>query len=154
MVGVRPPPPQALAISRTPSSRSYSQCVPCALATSRHPAQVGPLEVDTPQVEPPQVRPLPVEPVAVEAVAVEPPLVLDEDLVELASALGVQYPAATRHLESLIGRGDPFDRRLLQAPLEEEELGKNGHRLLDEADRDIEAGRVLGLDDVKREFGL
>ena len=63
-------------------------------------------------------------------------------------------PAATCYLECLIDRGDPFFRRLLQAPLEEEELSGDGHRLLDEADRDIEAGRLLGLQDVKRELGL
>ena len=63
-------------------------------------------------------------------------------------------PAATCYLEYLIDRGDPFFRRLLEAPLEEEELSEDGHRLLDEADRDIEAGRLLELEDVKRKFGL
>jgi len=76
-------------------------------------------------------------------------------LLELAERLpedGIQ--AATRYLEFLTGRGDPYLAYLMSVPEEAEELSEEGHRLLDEGWEDIEAGRLIGSDDVAREFGL
>ena len=63
-------------------------------------------------------------------------------------------PAAIRYLEYLADRGDPFVRHLIDAPEEEETLSETGRRLLDEAYDDIDAGRLYGRDELKREFGL
>ena len=63
-------------------------------------------------------------------------------------------PAATRNLESLADRGDPFVRHLFDASEEEEPLSETGRRLLDEAYDDIDAGRLYGQDELKRKFGL
>ena len=63
-------------------------------------------------------------------------------------------PAAIRYLEHLADRGDPFVRHLIDAPEEEEPLSETGRHLLDEAYDDIDAGRLYGQDELKREFGL
>ncbi len=63
-------------------------------------------------------------------------------------------PAATRYLEYLAERGDPFFRHLMETPEEERELSDTGQRLLDEGYEDIDAGRLHGLDEVKRELNL
>ena len=63
-------------------------------------------------------------------------------------------PAATRYLEHLADRGDPFVRHLIEAPEEEEDLSEAGKRLLGEAYDDIDAGRLCGNDEMKRELGL
>ena len=63
-------------------------------------------------------------------------------------------PAATRYLEYLADRGDPFVRHLFEAPEEEQALSEAGRRLLGEAYEDIAAGRSCGSDELKREFGL
>ena len=62
-------------------------------------------------------------------------------------------PAETRYLEYLADRGDPFVRHLFEAPEEEEDLSEAGQRLLGEAYDDIDAGRLCGSDELKREFG-
>ena len=63
-------------------------------------------------------------------------------------------PAATRYLECLADRGDPFVRHLYEAPEEEEDLNEAGQRLLGKAYDDVDAGRLCGNDEPKREFGL
>ena len=63
-------------------------------------------------------------------------------------------PAATRYLEYLADRGDPFVRHLIEAPEEDEDLSEAGQRLLDEAYADIDAGSLCGNDELKRELGL
>ena len=60
-------------------------------------------------------------------------------------------PAATRNLEYLADRGDPFVRHLSEAPEEEEDLSEAGQRLLDEAYDEVDAGRLCGNDELKRE---
>ena len=76
-------------------------------------------------------------------------------LVRLAHHLpDAAAPAATCSLEYLSDRGDPFVRHLTEAPVERLELSENGRRLLEEGYEDIDAGRVLGLEEVKRELGL
>lgn len=76
-------------------------------------------------------------------------------LVQLADRLPEEaIPAATRYLEYLADRGDPFVRHLLEAPEEEEDLSEAGRRLLRDAYDDIDAGRLWGSDELRREFGL
>ncbi len=76
-------------------------------------------------------------------------------LVQLADRVPDEaIPAATRYLEYLADRGDPFVRHLFEAPEEEEDLSEAGQRLLGEAYADIDAGRLCGNDELKRELGL
>ena len=63
-------------------------------------------------------------------------------------------PAATRYLEYLADRGDPFVRHLIEAPVEDEDLSNAGRQLLDEAYDDIDDSRLCGRDELKREFGI
>ena len=63
-------------------------------------------------------------------------------------------PAATRSLEYLADRGDPFVRYLLEVPEEESDLGEAGRHLLDEEYDDIDAALLYGQEELKREFGL
>ena len=65
-----------------------------------------------------------------------------------------EIQAATRYLEFLTSRGDPYLRYLMSVPEEEEALSEEGQRLLDEGWEDIEAGRLIGSDEAKRELGL
>ncbi len=63
-------------------------------------------------------------------------------LVQLADRVPDEaIPAATRCLEYLVNRGDPFVRHLFEAPEGEEALSEAGQRLLGEAYEDIDAGR-------------
>ena len=62
--------------------------------------------------------------------------------------------AAARYLEFLSEQGDSFVRHLADAPEESTELGPEGQRLLEAGLADVVAGRVLGLDEVKRELDL
>ena len=76
-------------------------------------------------------------------------------LLELAERLPEdEIQAATRYLEFLTGRGDPYLVYLMSVPEEAEELSEEGQRLLDEGWEDIEAGRLIGSDDAARELGL
>ena len=76
-------------------------------------------------------------------------------LIQLAERLpDDELQAATRHLEFLTSRVDPYLQYLMSVPEEEEALSEEGRRLLDEGWEDIEAGRLAGSDDTKRELGL
>ena len=76
-------------------------------------------------------------------------------LLQLAEQLpNDEIQAATRCLESLTGRGDPYLLYLMSVPEEEEDLSEQGQRLLDEGWEDIEAGRLMDSDEAKRELGL
>ena len=76
-------------------------------------------------------------------------------LVRLAHHLpDAAVPAATCYLEYLSDRGDPFVRHLTEAPVERPELSANGQHLLEKGYEDIDAGRVLALEEVRRELGL
>lgn len=76
-------------------------------------------------------------------------------LVQLADRIPDEaIPAATRYLEYLADRGDPYVRHLSEAPEEEEALSEAGQRLLEEAYDDIDAGRLYGNDELKRDLGL
>lgn len=76
-------------------------------------------------------------------------------LVQLANRLPDEAsPAATRYLEYLADRGDPFLRQLFEARDEEEDLSEAGRHLLGEAYDDIDACRLGGNDELRREFAL
>ena len=76
-------------------------------------------------------------------------------LLQLAERLpDDEIQAATRYLEFLTSRGDPYLGYLISVPEEEETLSEEGQRLLDEGWEDIEAGRLVGSDEAKRELGL
>lgn len=61
--------------------------------------------------------------------------------------------AAERYIEYLAEHGDPFIRKLMALPEDDEELSEEGHRLLDEGYEDLRAGRTHTLDEVKQELG-
>ena len=67
---------------------------------------------------------------------------------------GDEIAAATRYLEFLTNRSDPYLLYLMSIPEDDEELSEEGRRLLDEGWEDIEAGRVMGSDEAKLELGL
>ena len=76
-------------------------------------------------------------------------------LLQLAERLpGDEIQAATRYLEFLTSRGDPYLLYLMSIPEEEEEMSAEGRRLLNEGLEDIKAGRLMGSDEAKRELGL
>jgi hypothetical protein len=61
--------------------------------------------------------------------------------------------AAERYLEYLAEHGDPFIRKLMSLPEDNEELSEEGHRLLDEGYEDLRAGKTHTLEEVKQELG-
>lgn len=76
-------------------------------------------------------------------------------LLQLAERLpGDEIPAATRFLEFLTSRRDPYLLYLMSVPEEEQELSAEGQRLLDEGWEDIRAGRLTGSDEARQELGL
>ena len=76
-------------------------------------------------------------------------------LLELAERLpDAEIQAATRFLEFLTGREDPYLLYVLSLPEEDEELSEEGQRLLDEGWEDIQAGRLIDSDEAERELGL
>ena len=76
-------------------------------------------------------------------------------LLQLAERLpDHEIQAATRFLEFLTSREDPYLQYLMSTPEEEEALSEEGQRLLDEGWEDIGTGRVVGADETKRELGL
>ena len=76
-------------------------------------------------------------------------------LLQLAERLpDDKIQAATRYLEFLTSRGDPYLPYLMSAPEEEGALSEESRRLLDEGWEDIEAGRLVSSDEAKRELGL
>ena len=72
-------------------------------------------------------------------------------LVDLISEREVH--AAERYLEYLAEHGDPFIRKLMTLPEDDEELSEEGHRMLDEGYEDLRAGRTHSLEEVKQEIG-
>ena len=78
-----------------------------------------------------------------------------DGLIRLVDRLPeAEIHAAARYLEFLSKQGDAFARHLADAIEESDELGPEGQRLLEEGLADVVAGRVLGLDEVKRELDL
>jgi len=62
--------------------------------------------------------------------------------------------AAERYLEYLAEHGDPFIRRLMDAPFDDEPVTEEEEAGVREAWADYKAGRVQTLDEVKEELGL
>lgn len=62
--------------------------------------------------------------------------------------------AARRYLEYLRNLRDPVLRAFLEAPEDDEPETPEEREAMVEAYRDVEAGRVLPLEEVKRELGL
>jgi len=62
--------------------------------------------------------------------------------------------AAERYLEYLAEHGDPFIRKLMNAPYDDEPVTEEEEAGVREAWADYEAGRVQTLDEVKEELGL
>lgn len=62
--------------------------------------------------------------------------------------------AAERYLTYLQEQGDPLLRRLLQAPLDDEQETEGERQAVAEAYEDLQADRVHSLGEVKRDLGL
>jgi hypothetical protein len=62
--------------------------------------------------------------------------------------------AAERYLEYLAEHGDPFIRKLMNAPYDDEPATEEEEAGVREAWADYKAGRVQTLDEVKGELGL
>lgn len=73
-------------------------------------------------------------------------------LLDLARQVPEQdIPSAARYLECLV-TGDSFLRSLLEAPEEEEQLSEECERLLDEAEKEIEAGLLFTHEEVMQDL--
>ncbi len=62
--------------------------------------------------------------------------------------------AAERYLEYLAEQGDPFIRKLVDAPFDDEPVTGEEEAGVREAWEDYKGGRVQPLDEVKEELGL
>ena len=62
-------------------------------------------------------------------------------------------PAAERYLESLVGP-DPLIRALVNAPWDDEPVTEEERKLVEEAERDIEAGNLIPDSEVRAMLGL
>ena len=62
--------------------------------------------------------------------------------------------AAERYLEYLTEYGDPFIRRLMNAPLDDEPVTEEEEAGVREAWEDYKTGRVHTMEEVKEELGL
>lgn len=62
--------------------------------------------------------------------------------------------AAERYLEYLTEYGDPFIRRLMNAPFDDEPVTEEEEAGVREAWEDYKAGRVHTMEEVKEELGL
>ena len=67
---------------------------------------------------------------------------------------GEEVHAAEHYLEYLVEHGDPFIRKLMSAPYDDEPVTEEEEAAVREAWEDYEAGRVQTLDEVKEELEL
>ena len=65
-----------------------------------------------------------------------------------------ELDAARRYLEYLRNMGDPLLRALMEAPMDDELEAEDERAAMGDARADLAAGRVVGHDAVRREFGL
>lgn len=78
-----------------------------------------------------------------------------KDLHRLVDELPTrEVAAARRYLEYLRNMGDPVRRALEEAPLDDEPLTAEDEAAINEAHRDVAAGRVVDHREVKRQLGL
>ena len=61
-----------------------------------------------------------------------------------------EIEAARRYLEYLRDTADPFLRKLLEAPEDDEELSDETLAALEKAEEDFKAGRVVSHEEAKR----
>ena len=61
--------------------------------------------------------------------------------------------AAARYLEYLAEHGDPFIRKLMNAPLDDEPVTEEEEAGVREAWEDYKGGRVQTLEEVEKELG-
>ena len=61
---------------------------------------------------------------------------------------------AQRYLQYLKHSADPFLRKLLDAPEDDEELTPEEEAAIEEGMEDLRAGRIVSLEEVERELGL
>lgn len=62
--------------------------------------------------------------------------------------------AAERYLEYLAEHGDPFVRKLMNAPIDDESVTEDEEAGVREAWADYKAGRVGTMEEVEEELGL
>ena len=78
-----------------------------------------------------------------------------DDLYRLVDELAEsELHAAKRFLQYLRNMGDPVLRAMLEAPEDDEPETEVEHAAIVEAQEDFEAGRVVGHEELKKEFGL
>ena len=82
-------------------------------------------------------------------------MALKETLHDLIDRLpDEELVAAERYLRYLQEVGDPFIRALHRAPMDDEEEADDERSAVQEGYDDLEAGRVVPLDDVRRDLEL
>ncbi len=82
-------------------------------------------------------------------------MTIKEDLHRLVDELPKkELPVAKRYLEYLRNMGDPVLRALMEAPEDDEPETEEERAAVAEAYEDLAAGKVITLEDVKREFNL
>ena len=78
-----------------------------------------------------------------------------ETLVRLVDELPKsQFVAARRYLEYFRDTSDPVLRKLLNAPLDDEELTQDDKAALRDARQDLKRGTLASLDDVRAELDV
>jgi hypothetical protein len=84
----------------------------------------------------------------------DPRMTTKEALHQLVDSLpDGALDAAERHLRAL-QTDDPVVRAHLLGPLDDEAETEEERRAVDEARADLQAGRVVSMDQIKREFGV
>ena len=82
-------------------------------------------------------------------------VILREELHGLVNDISDQdLPIAKRFLAYLRNTRDLFMRKLVEAPYGDEPLTEEDIAALDEAWEDVAAGRLVPMEEVKRELGL
>lgn len=82
-------------------------------------------------------------------------MTIKEDLHRLVDELPKkELHSAKRYLEYLRNMGDPVLKALMEAPEDDEEETEEERAAVAEAYKDLAAGKVISLEDVKREFDL
>lgn len=80
---------------------------------------------------------------------------LRDEIHELVDQLpDGELNAARRFVEYLRHHGDPFLKKLMEAPIDDEPVTEEEQTLVAEAWEDVKAGRVHTYEQVKKELGL
>jgi len=79
---------------------------------------------------------------------------LREELHELVDKLpDDELNAARRFLEYIRHHGDPFLKKLMEAPIDDEPVTEEEEALVAEAREELTRGETISHEEVKREFG-